>query len=118
MANRTAGQVLSQVDALLPNQYTLEEKRRWLQQAEGFVCEEILHETLGETFSDETELRVPPPYDELYRFYLEAQIHYANGETVRCNNASTAWNNAFLTYRDAYYRAQVPPRRVPALRLC
>ena len=35
MANRTAGQVLSQVDALLPNQYTLEEKRRWLQQAEG-----------------------------------------------------------------------------------
>lgn len=118
MANRTAGQVLSQVDALLPNQYTLEEKRRWLQQAEGFVCEEILHETLGETFSDETELRVPPPYDELYRFYIEAQIHYANGETVRCNNASTAWNNAFLTYRDAYCRAQVPPRRVPALRLC
>ena len=50
MANRTAGQVLSQVDALLPNQYTLEEKRRWLQQAEGFVCEEILHETLGERF--------------------------------------------------------------------
>ena len=103
MANRTAGQVLSQVDALLPNQYTREE---------------ILHETLGETFSDETELRVPPPYDELYRFYLEAQIHYANGETVRCNNASTAWNNAFLTYRDAYCRAQVPLRRVPALRLC
>ena len=64
------------------------------------------------------ELRVPPPYDELYRFYLEAQIHYANGETVRCNNASTAWNNAFLTYRDAYCRTQVPPRRVPALRLC
>ena len=65
MANRTAGQVLSQVDALLPNQYTLEEKRRWLQQAEGFVCEEILHETLGETFSDETELRVPPLADDL-----------------------------------------------------
>ena len=61
---------------------------------------------------------MPPPYDELYRFYLEAQIHYANGETVRCNNASTAWNNAFLTYRDAYCRAQVPPRCVPALRLC
>ena len=42
MENRTAGQVLSQVDALLPNQYPLEEKRRWLHQAEGFVCEEIL----------------------------------------------------------------------------
>ena len=117
MANRTAGQVLSQVDALLPNQYTLEEKRRWLQQAEGFVCEEILHETLGETFSDETELRVPPPYDELYRFYLEAQIHYANGEMERYNNACAAWNNALLTYRDFWCRSHMPRQGVKALRL-
>ena len=118
MANRTAGQVLSQVDALLPNQYTLEEKRRWLQQAEGFVCEEILHETLGETFSDETELRVPPPYDELYRFYLEAQIHYANGETARYNSAAGLWNNAFLTYRDYRARTAAPEGGARALRLC
>ena len=117
MANRTAGQVLSQVDALLPNQYTLEEKRRWLQQAEGFVCEEILHETLGETFSDETELRVPPPYDELYRFYLEAQIHYANGRMERYNNACAAWNNALLTYRDFWCRSHMPRQGVKALRL-
>ena len=33
MANLTVGQVLLQVDTLLPNQYTAEEKRRWLKQA-------------------------------------------------------------------------------------
>ena len=42
MANLTVGQVLLQVDALLPNQYTAEEKRRWLKQAEGFVIEEVI----------------------------------------------------------------------------
>ena len=34
MANITAGQVLEQVDALVPNQYTHSEKLRWLAQAE------------------------------------------------------------------------------------
>ena len=122
----TVKQVLEQVDAMLPNQYTTAEKRRWLLQAEGFVVREVHQPHAGgeetevppEDTGEDTVLLVQPPYDELYRHYVEAQIHYANGETVRCNNASTAWNNAFLTYRDAYCRAQVPPRCVPALRLC
>ena len=122
MANRTAGQVLSQVADATSRRTSIRSRRSGAgcSRRRDSVCEEILHETLGETFSDETELRVPPPYDASSTgFHLEAQIDdHANGETVRCNNASTAWNNAFLTYRDAYCRAQVPPRRVPALRLC
>ena len=119
MDRMTAGQMLGRVDALLPNQYGREEKMQWLAQAEGFVLREAEQATgaLPEV-TEEYALTAEAPYDELYRHYVEAQIHYANGETVRCNNASTAWNNAFLTYRDAYCRAQVPPRCVPALRLC
>ena len=63
------------------------------------------------------ELRVPPPYDELYRFYLEAQIHYANGEMARYNNAAAQWNNAFLTYKDYRCRRERPRRGAAALRL-
>ncbi|MFQ9052978.1 MAG: hypothetical protein ACLR5H_07235 [Oscillospiraceae bacterium] len=37
MGQMTAGQVLAQVDDLLPNSYPGEQKRRWLRQAEGFV---------------------------------------------------------------------------------
>ena len=37
----TVKQVLEQVDAMLPNQYTTTEKRRWLLQAEGFVVREV-----------------------------------------------------------------------------
>lgn len=41
MGNITAAQVLEQVDALIPNQYSRAEKLRWLAQAEGFVLREI-----------------------------------------------------------------------------
>ena len=98
----TVKQVLEQVDAMLPNQYTTAEKRRWLLQAEGFV---------------DTVLLVQPPYDELYRHYVEAQIHYANGEMERYNNACAAWNNALLTYRDFWCRSHMPRQGVKALRL-
>ena len=125
MAKLTVGQVLLQVDALLPNQYTAEEKRRWLKQAEGFVIEEVIkvHEgaencQLPEEWSDDTELLVGAPYDELYRYYVEAQIHYANGEMNRYNNACTAWNNALLTYRDCYCRSHLPRQHAKALHLC
>ena len=41
----TVKQVLEQVDALVPNQYTRAEKLRWLAQAEGFVRRELCRET-------------------------------------------------------------------------
>jgi len=123
MANLTAVQVLHQVDTLLPNQYDTARKRRWLTQAEGFVIREILHRCAGtedipvpHTLPDEAELLVPSPYDELYRHYVESQIHYANGEMDRCNNAAAQWNNGLLTYRDFYFRTH-RPIGVKALRL-
>lgn len=121
MANLTAAQALEQVDSLLPNQYGPGQKSRWLAQAEGFVIREILipcgdERPVPETLAGDTELLVPPPYDELYRHYVESQIHYANGETDRYNNAATAWNNGLLTYRDYYFRTHMP-MGVKALRL-
>ena len=47
MGQMTAGQVLAQVDDLLPNSYPGEQKRRWLRQAEGFVLEEVVRAGTG-----------------------------------------------------------------------
>jgi len=121
MANLTAGQVLYQVDTLLPNQYGDAQKRRWLTQAEGFVIREILlpcgeEIDVPDTLSLGDTMLVPSPYDELYRHYVESRIHYANGEMDRCNNAATEWNNGLLTYRDYYFRTH-RPMGVKALRL-
>ena len=52
------------------------------------------------------------------RHYVEAQVHYANGETARYNSAAGLWNNAFLTYRDYRARTAVPEGGASALRLC
>lgn len=119
MAKTTAGQVLDRVDALLPNGYERQEKLRWLEQAEGFVLREVCGQE-GELtgLTEEDSLTAEAPYDELYRHYVEAQIHYANGETARYNSAASLWNNAFLTYRDYRARKEMPERRVKALRLC
>ena len=118
MANVTAKQVLDRVDALVPNGYERAEKLRWLAQAEGFVLREIGWQT-GELpeMTETTVLTAPAPYDELYRHYVEAQLHYANGETARYNSAGSLWNNAFLTYRDYCARTETPPE-CPVLRLC
>ena len=67
---------------------------------------------------DAAELLAPAPYDGLYRHYVEAQIHYANGELERYNNAMALWNNGLMTLRDYWCREHLPRRQVQALRLC
>ena len=111
-------EVLEQVDNLLPNQYSAQQKCRWIAQAEGFVAVEILGEKAPETVTEETVLQVEPPYDEIYRHYVEAQIHYANGEVERYDNAAAAWNSGFFAYRDLYTRSHPPKAGVKALKFC
>ena len=125
MGQMTVGQVLAQVDDLLPNSYPGEQKRRWLRQAEGFVLEEVVrvHEggqgaVLPGELTDAAELLAPAPYDGLYRHYVEAQIHYCNGEMARYNSAAASWNNGLLTYRDYVCRTAAPAQGVRALKLC
>ncbi len=119
MSKLTVEQVLEQVDSLLPNQYTEEQKKYWLHQAEGFVIAEITGGTLPDApMADDAVLTVPAPYSELYRHYVEAQIHYANAETERYNNAMALWNSLFLAYRNFYGRANAVQDGVKALKLC
>ena len=117
MANLTVSAVLAQVDALLPNGYTNEEKCRWVTQAEGFVRAEVYGldpSTMGQLGEEDT-LCAPAPHQELYRHYVEAQIHYANGEMTRYNNAAAMWNNALMTLRDFVCRTSPPREGVKSL---
>lgn len=119
MANITASAVLSTVDSLLPNQYTSAEKMRWLAQAEAYIQREILGNTDAmASITASSQLTAETPYDEMYRYYIEAQIHYANGEMARYNNAAAAWNNTLTAYRDFCARAAMPVSPAGALRLC
>ena len=74
----TVKQVLEQVDAMLPNQYTTAEKRRWLLQAEGFVVREVHQPHAG---GEETEV---PPED-------------AGEDTVLTSCTATMWRRRSTT---------------------
>ena len=117
MSRVTVGWVLSQVDDLLPNGYTDEQKRHWLLQAECFAALE-LGAPLPQQLDDGDELLVELPFDGLYSRYVEAQIHFTTGEMERYNNAMAAWNELFLGWRDYHGRGGAGAKRAAALKLC
>lgn len=55
-----------------------------------------------------TELLIPAPYDKAYLMWLEAQIHYYNGEYNKYNNAIAMYNTAFEAYQKYYNRTHMP----------
>ena len=87
---------------------------------DGLVHREIILNHIGVTpgtevfrgYTEEddydTELLVPYPYDEVYRWYLEMKIDEANGETVKANIATAKYNTLYETYMDYVNRTRMP----------
>ena len=108
---------ITEVDVLHPNGFDQNNKIAWLSNLDGRIKEEIIdtHEGgdgvifKGYTPDDtNTELIVPAPYDELYRYWLEAQIDYANGEYTKYNNSMAMFNTAYSAYERYYNRTHMP----------
>ena len=123
MGKMTAGQVLTQVDSLLPNAYTREEKLRWLLQAEGTLIREVLRPVDRETsvpekLEESTVLGAGTPYDGLYDLYVQAQIHYADGDMAHWNNAMALWNRGVEALQAETLRKMGEMQTANCLRLC
>ena len=110
-------EAIQKVDALKPNNYSQEDKIKWLSTLDGIIKTEIIdtHEGGSEVIfngydmnSLETELLVPAPYDEIYIKWLEAQINYNIGEIGKYNNSMTMYNTAFSTFERYYNRKHMP----------
>ena len=110
----TISEAIGRTDGLLPNAYTAAEKLQWLAQVEG-----MLHEALGEEtfpgFGADTDLSTAllarHPYDSVYLRWLEAQIHYANGEFARYNNAIALYNTEWERLLRRHFRSRTGERR-------
>ena len=111
-------EAVNYIDQMKPNGYTQTDKVRWLSRLDGKVKAEIIdrHEGAEEVsfsgYTDDTPLDtamlVPSPYDEVYTLWLEAQIDYANGDTVRYNNSIDTFNYAYEAYERFYNRSHMP----------
>ena len=100
MGELTAGQVLAQVDSLLPNAYTREEL------------------PVPSELTESSVLTAGAPYDALYGLYVQAQIHYADGDTVRCGNAMNLWNRTVAAMQAALLREKGQTQAAGSLRFC
>lgn len=111
-------EMITDVDAMKPNGYEQIYKIQWLSHLDGRIKNEIIdvHEG-GEdvTFNGynaetplDTELIVPHPYDDVYRYWLEAQIDYANGEYAKYNNSMSMFNEAYSAYNRYYHKHHMP----------
>ena len=114
-------EVINQIDALKPNNYSQEDKIKWLSNLDGIIKREIIdtHEGAEEVVFDgyteetatDTPLLVPAPYDDIYVKWLEVQIDYANAEYGKYANSMTMYNNAYATFASYYNRNHMPKGR-------
>ncbi len=94
----TINQCSQRVDAIEPNDYTNEQKARWVCECEGKLWNQVFLMQAGEFRPEEgtdATLSLPVPYDRVYPLYLQAMIHYANGEYDRYANSMAVFNGAW-----------------------
>ncbi len=112
----TIGDVINRVDELAPNQYSDEQKIRWLTSLDGQIYEEIIRthcERIRESFSvyEDTscELIVPFPYaEDLYSWYLQAMIAAQNAESGKYEQMRVLYNDALRRFESWYNRTHMP----------
>lgn len=110
----TVREAINTIDGLKANQYTEENKLAWLETIEHRIYNEILlpcegtDEPFGGIADNGIELSAPGGYENVYIFWLEAQIDYWNGEISRYNNSAQRFQQEFDSYRDYWTRHHKP----------
>lgn len=97
----TVNKCIQYIDSIEPNAYTAAQKAMWISECEGKVYTDLFllqpNEFTPVTYDADKDrtLALPAPYDRLYPRYLQAMIHYANGEYKRYANSMAEFNEAW-----------------------
>ena len=110
----TVIQILQGADRYWPNDYSTEEKLRWLSTLDGQIYRELLltHLPQPEAFVPyegegtlQRRLLVPEPFARaLYLPWMESRICHFRGETEGYNNALRLFQGAYTDYFRWYHR--------------
>lgn len=107
------------VDNVKPNQYSIEDKVRWLSFIDAKIINDVLktHEGYDIQYDNfagyssdnlDAKLIVDFPYDRLYEAYLKMKIDEENGETARYNNSAIMFNSYLMEYKKYYNKHHMP----------
>ena len=120
----TIAEVITWVDQVRPNQYSIPQKVRWLSEVEGTVIDEIINRADGNNIEfkkyayendAEKELMLPERFSDIYLSYLLAKINYYDEETESYNNDVLMYQATYEQYA-AWYRSQNLPKTVGYIR--
>ena len=118
----TINEVIAQVDRTRDNLVPNDAKIRWLARTDQMIFDQIMKGREGvedkkppEYGEDDGEvtLLVPPPYDELYIYKLEAEIYYEQREIKKYASSMALYNQTLAEFRNRYaqeHRALPLPR--------
>lgn len=114
----TINDAIREVDHLKHNTHTDEEKVAWLSRLDQMLWRTVIqvHEDgedvkmpeYNEDTDMDTELMAPTPYDQMYIYWLMAQIDLANADINQYNVDITMFNTEHDSYTAAYTRAHMP----------
>lgn len=120
----TINEIIAQVDRLRPNDIDRLQKIKYLSSVDRYIYQNIILPRVGgegvacPAYGEKdgtTVLLAPPPYDELYLYFLEAKIYYETREIKKYANSMVLYNQTMNEYMARYYRdhaqrAHVVPR--------
>ena len=115
----TIHQALTGLDSAKFTTVSREEKIGWLSALDAYAAE-FLKDLTGSApaFSGydantdlQTKLLIEAPYDEIYRYWLEARVDYQNSEYDRFNNANAMYEAAWSRFADHCIRAEKPENK-------
>lgn len=115
----TVKECIDIVDSLKPNQYSINDKVRWLSFIDKIIINDVLKTHHGydgryDNFvgysADKlaVQLVAESPYDTLYVAYIKMQIDGENGEMARYNNSANIFNSYMMEYRKYYNKTHMP----------
>lgn len=91
----TVQDCIDYVDGIEHNAYNNAQKAGWINECEGKVYTQLFLVQPYEYKPANQALALPAPYDRMYSRYLQAMIHYANGEYDRYANSMAAFNEVW-----------------------
>ena len=109
-------EAISKIDSQMHNTYNQSDKLGWLSTLDGLVAN-IINAYEGDPviftgYNAKTdlsmELLAQAPYDAMYLRWLEAQIHYNNGEYDKYNNAIDTFTTDLKGFKNYYNRTHMP----------
>lgn len=124
----TIYEAIDNLDEKKPNMMSNRLKIAALSRLDGLIFEEIIKKHAGreeyenftgytEATDPGTELLAPWPYDEMYVYWLMAEVDQQTMETDKYNNDMIMFNQKYEMFHDFWRRNHMPLSNIRQLRI-